>query len=240
MNIGPGIGKARGGLPAWSTRAPDSRQRSQPHRRSAASWVNAGYYELVPCAERGNGRVSASDARRDRSPRLGPFSLDVLAPRAAHRSGRSCVQLVNLANISPHTWSHVLSWRNRSRWKVSCATERMPVSVPPCRRTTSFSSLSSVVRHPSGTRQHPRHRGIDQRVGLHQIHARPAERLGEVDLGKGAEQRFSGAVSDVDHQPCAARSRQICRESSALRRWASACRPRTGHRRASAPWRPRR
>ena len=39
------------------------------------------------------------------------LSAEHPAASAAHKSGRSRVQLANLA-ISPHTWSHVLSWCN--------------------------------------------------------------------------------------------------------------------------------
>ncbi len=50
-------------------------------------------------------------------------------------------------------------------------------------------------------------RRIDEGVGLHHVHARPAERIGELDLGIGAEQRLAGAVggAHIDHQPCVRR-----------------------------------
>src|SRR5262249_27831268 len=57
-------------------------------------------------------------------------------------------------------------------------------------------------------RHHRRsHRRIDKGVGLHDVHARSAERVGKVDFGVAAEQRRAGARGDVhvDHQPAGRR-----------------------------------
>ncbi len=148
--------------------------------------ISSAFYALVPAWMQDEGIARETIAISMLAAVLGGLAFQVPVGRLSDRFDRRLVLAVLGLGFAGTAVALILlppSW---------------PVVLPAAGLLGGFQLVERGAPSLWRARHHRRgDRRIEESVGLHHVHLRPAKLIGEVDLDVGAEQRFAGAVGDV-------------------------------------------